>query len=134
MSDDILKAMKAKWGDNKKPKQIKINDNKKTDQRPTNLIEKKTFEEVRKLQIANEQSINNLIPKTMIKSMLGEISQSLRTNFIDLPRRESPTLAAKWGIQNLERDVEFDIAEIIEKGLSATIETIERLCQEEYFE
>lgn len=98
------------------------------------LTQKKTKEEIRKLQIANEQAIRNLIEKTMIKSMLKEVGHGLQTNFVDVSRRESPTLAAKWGIPEREREVEQDLSKLIQAGLVAMIGEIERLADDGTFE
>lgn len=98
------------------------------------LDKKKKSEETRKLMIQNEQSMNNLFSRPLFISMMAELSQSIQTAFIDVPRRESPRLAAILGIPEKEKDLEIELSDIIEKGILAVQGNIERLSDDGIFE
>jgi len=98
------------------------------------LDKEKKKEEIRKLRIDNESKLNNLVSKDLVTAMLGEIGHSMQTNFVDLARRESPTLAAELGIANLERDLEKKLSDLIKIGIESVVDNISKLCKDEVFE
>lgn len=98
------------------------------------LSEQKTKEEVRKLQITNEALINNLVLKSMVKSVLGQIGQELKTAFVDMPRRESGTVAAKLGIPEKEKELERLWSEINQKALDSMKSAVAAMQKDEIWE
>lgn len=104
------------------------------DEPPPSLQEKKTSEEVRKLQINNEKELKNLFLMSLFNSIMGEISHSVQVNFVDIPRRESSRLAAQWGVPEKERQIEKDISDIIAGGIDSFCSKIEELMDDEVFD
>lgn len=98
------------------------------------LPEQKTEEEVRKLKIANEKELKNLFLMELFNSIMGELSHSVQTNFVDIPRREAAKLSAKWCVPEIERDIEKDLSDIIEAGINAFCKDIENLMDEGVFD
>ena len=90
-------------------------------------------ESIREKKIKNETSLGNIILKTLIQAMIESVGHSIRTNFVDLPRRDSPTIAATLEISNKERDLEKLLQEKIEVGIIAVESDIERLVDEGTF-
>ena len=91
-------------------------------------------EKHRELVIKNEQSENNLIPKKMIQAIIGDISHSIQTNFIDLPKRESHTIAARLGIPEKERELEKLFQEKIKMSVTTVKRNIEKLLDDGIYE
>ena len=118
MSDILFEAMKrAGWGDTKVKKnsgQTKTSKKKKTQ---ATLTEQKTEAEVRKIKIGNEKEINNLVLRTLTRAILEAVGHSIQTNFIDLPRRESATIAAMVGVPEKERIIEKYLSEKIQDAV-----------------
>ena len=118
MSDVLVEAMKrAGWGDTKVKKnssQTKTSKKKKTQ---ATLTEQKTEAEVRKIKIGNEKEINNLVLRTLARAILEALGHSIQTNFIDLPRRESATIAAMVGVPEKERIIEKYLSEKIQDAV-----------------
>ncbi|KKL91165.1 hypothetical protein LCGC14_1897420 [marine sediment metagenome] len=118
MSDILFEAMKrAGWGNTKVKKnsgQSKTSKKKKTQ---ATLTEQKTEAEVRKIKIGNEKEINNLVLRTLTRAILESVGHSIQTNFIDLPRRESATIAAMVGVPEKERIIEKYLSEKIQDAV-----------------
>ena len=138
MSDPLLAALESQWGGVKivLPPADADNGNDNQEENPEYIIslsQKKTQEEIRKLQIANETALNNLIQKKMIQAILESVGQSIQVSFVDSGRREAPIMAATLGIPEKERDIEGMINAMVEKGVKAVIGNIEKLVSEETF-
>lgn len=142
MIDPLLDAMNKKWG-SPLPRvgRPNVQSNKPDRENPDgiypehfNVNDKRTHEQWRKDYLANETTTRNLIEKPMVQAVLKQIGHGLQTNFVDIARRESATLAARWEIPEKERVIEKDIADLIEKGLVAMIEELERMGREEVWE
>lgn len=118
MSNVLTEAMKrAGWGDVKVKKnsgQTKTSKKKKT---KATLTEQKTEAEVRKLKIGNEKEMNILVLRTLARAILEEIGHGIQTNFINLPRRESATIAAMVGVPEKERIIEKYLSEKIQDAV-----------------
>lgn len=99
-----------------------------------NLDDKKTKEQIRKLQIENERALRNLVEKKLIISIIGEVGQAIQNNFVDIPKRQSNILANKLGVPAKEKDLELLLSDIIEDGINGVISSIERLCDDRTFE
>ena len=138
MSDPLLAALESQWSGVKivLPPADTDNGNDNQEENPEYIIsltQKKTQEEIRKLQIANETALNNLIQKKMIQAILESVGQSIQVAFVDSGRREAPTMAATLGIPEKERDIEGMINAMIERGVDAVIKNIEKLASEGTF-
>lgn len=131
MSDPFLGQLASRFGDKKKG--VKT-DTVKEKRKEKTLGQRKTQEEIRKLQIDNETKLRNLVEKKMVQAVLGKISFSLKTNFVDTPKREAHDFAARLGIPEKEHDVEMLLADIIETGLNSTVSEIETMMKDETFE
>ncbi len=101
---------------------------------PPTLTEKKTKEEIRKLQISNEQALRNLIEKKMVKAMLNEIGHQMEVSFVEAGRRESPTMAAKLEIPEKTHELNKLIDGFIKTGIDSMQERIRNLSRDEAFE
>jgi hypothetical protein len=62
-----------------------------------------------------------------MKSIIGEISQSIQSNIVDQAKRKSSEWAAKLGIMEKERDIEMLLSDLGEEEISGVIADIERL-------
>lgn len=98
------------------------------------LTEKKTKEEIRKLQISNEQALRNLVEKKMVKAMLNEIGHQMEVSFVEAGRRESPTMAAKLGIPEKTHELNKLIDAFIKTGIGSMQDRIRKLSRDEAFE
>ena len=100
-----------------------------------NTIDKKIKKEKhRELVLKNEETENNLIPKKMINAVMGELFQSIQTNFVDFARRESPTIAAIMGVPEKERDLENYLKDKIKTSLAAVKSTSIKLLDDGIYE
>ncbi len=118
MSDVLVEAMKsAGWGDAKVKKNSGKSKTSKKQIPKETLNEQKTREEVRKLKIGNEKEINTLVLRSLARAILEEIGHSIQTNFINLPRRESATIAAMVGVPGKERIIEKYLSEKIQDAV-----------------
>ena len=119
MSDPLLEALKIKWG-NTKSKSDDSPDTQEGDFDLDNSIDKKIKDEThRKLLLTNEQTENNLIPKKMIQAVIGDLSYSIQSNLVDLPRRDSAEIAAILGVPEKERDLENILQKKIKTSIAA---------------
>lgn len=98
------------------------------------LQDKKLEQEIRKLKIQNEKELGNLVSRDLVKSILLEVGQQIQTNFVDLPRRESPNLSAELGIPNKERDLEKLWSDLNRVAIESCINNIDKLVQDGTFE
>ena len=119
MSNVLNEAMKrAGWGDTKVKKnsgQSKISKKKKK----ATLTEQKTEAEVRRLKIGNEKEVNTLVLRTKVRAILEVIGHGIQTNLVDLPRRESGTIAAMTGVPDKERIIEKYLSEKIQEAVAS---------------
>ena len=99
-----------------------------------NLDDKKTKEQIRKLQIENEKALRNLVEKDLMVAIIGEIGQSLKNNLVDQSKRRAYIWANQLGITSKERDIEKMIGEMIKEGIQGVKLDIERLCNDRTFE
>lgn len=131
MSDPFLGQLASRFGNKKTGEKSEPVKEKRKEK---SLGQIKTQEEIRKLQIDNETKLRNLVEKKMVQAILGKISFSIKTNFVDTPKREAHDFAARLGIPEREHDVEILLADIIENGLNSTISEIETMIRDETFE
>ena len=118
MSDILFEAMtRAGWGDTKVKKNSGQSETSKKKKTQATLTEQKTEAEVRKIKIGNEKEINNLVLRTLTRAILEAVGHSIQTNFIDLPRRESATIAAMVGVPEKERIIEKYLSEKIQDAV-----------------
>ncbi len=130
MSDPILSALMGTPFIEEKPtkRKKKLQPQPESNQAWT-LQEKKTAEEIRKLQIANETALENLISKDMVRGIVGQIAQEINTQFVDLPRREATTIAALLGIPEKARELERlwgNKNSVAIENMKATIEKLQK--------
>lgn len=119
MSNVLTEAMKrAGWGDVKVKKNSDQSKTSKEKKPKETLTEQKTKEEVRRLKILNEKEINILVLRTQARAILLEIGHDIQINFIDLPRRESATIAAMIGVPEKERIIEKYLSEKIQDAIT----------------
>ena len=85
------------------------------------------------LQIDNDVKLGNLVAKKLVQAVIEEIGHNIQTSFVDLPRRESPTIAALLGMPERERDIERYLGEKIQAAIRGVIATIERLSDDGTF-
>ena len=69
------------------------------------------------MKIGNEKEINTLVLRSLARAILEEIGHSIQTNFINLPRRESATIAAMVGVPEKERIIEKYLSEKIQDAV-----------------
>lgn len=122
MSNVLEEAMKrAGWGDVKiKKNSGQAKTSKKKNPKET-LTEQKTKAEVRKLKILNEKEMNTLVLRTQARAILEAIGHGIQTNFVNLPRRESATIAAMAGVPDKERIIEKYLSEKIQDAIKSTL-------------
>lgn len=134
MSNILYEAMKrAGWGDI----QVKKNSKKlkpKPEKIDETLTERKTKEEIRKLQIDNEKNINTLVLRSLARSILEDIGHGIQTAFVDLPRREAPTMAAMAGVPAIERDFEKHLADKIQDAILSILINIDQKSRDGTYE
>ena len=83
-------------------------------------IDRKIKDEThRQKLLTNEQTENNLIPKKMIQAVIGDLSYSIQSNLVDLPRRDSAEIAAILGVPEKERDLENILQKKIKTSIAA---------------
>ena len=116
------------------PENIEIPPDDENEPQLRNLDKEKKEEEIRKLKIENETKLKNLFENKLMKAIMAEIGQAIKQAFVYAGRREAPTMAAKLGIPQKERDLQAMIDDINEKGVAAVIDTIEKLMDDEIFE
>ena len=85
------------------------------------------------LKIDNDVKLGNLVEKKLVQAVIEEIGHNIQTSFVDLPRRESPTIAALIGLPERERDIEKYLGEKIQAAIRGVIATIDRLAGDETF-
>ncbi len=140
MTDPILSALSNKNPTSnptgKKPRKRKREDeaDKPTVQPAVTLAERKTAEEIRKLEIDNAVKLNHLVSIDMLKGAIGQIDQEIKMQFVDLPRRESETFAARLGIPEKSRELERIWSEYNQKGIENVQATVEKLHKDEVYE
>lgn len=134
MSDILNEAMKrAGWGAvklKKNSKKSKLKSEKDND----TLTERKTKEEIRRLQIGNEKDINTLVLRSLARSILEDIGHGIQTAFVDLPRREAPSLAAMAGAPGLEREFEKHLAGKIQDAIMSVLSNIDQKTRDGTYE
>ncbi len=91
-------------------------------------------EKIRKNKIANEKELGNVFLKSLFQSLMGEVGQSIQTNFVDIPRREAARLAAEWEMPEKERQIEKDLADLIKTGIQSMKRDIDRLIDDGVFD
>ena len=104
------------------------------DERILTLSDQETAEKIRKLQIANEKELNNLVIRKMAQAMIEDIGHSIQTNFVDFARRESPNIAALLEAPEKERDIEKMLSEKIQISIEAVKSECEKLASDRMFE
>ncbi len=125
MSDVLVEAMKrAGWGDVKVKKNSGKSKTPKNKKSKETLTEQKTKAEVRKLKIGNEKEMNILVLRTQARAILEVIGHGIQTNFVDLPRRESATMAAMVGVPDKERILEKYLSEKIQDAIKSTLSQV----------
>ncbi len=85
------------------------------------------------LKIDNDVKLGNLVEKKLVQAVIEEIGHNIQTSFVDLPRRESPTIAALLGLPERERDIEKYLGEKIQAAIRGVIATITRLADDGTF-
>ncbi len=114
--DNLIYEAIADVVDSDDSEQTKTTKKKKT---KATLAEQKTEAEVRKLKIGNEKEINTLVLRTKVRAILEVIGHSIQTNLVDLPRRESGTIAAMAGVPDKERIIEKYLSEKIQEAVAS---------------
>ena len=124
MSNVLEEAMKrAGWGDTKVKKNSSQTKTSKKKKKAT-LTEQKTEAEVRKIKIGNEKEMNILVLRTQARAILEVVGHGIQTNFVDLPRRESATMAAMVGVPDKERILEKYLSEKIQDAIKSTLSQV----------
>ncbi len=111
--------------------QTKATKKKKT---KATLAEQKTEAEVRKIKIGNEKEMNTLVLRTRVRAVLEVVGHSIQTNFVDLPRRESATMAAMAGVPDKERILEKYLSEKIQEAVASLKAQIAEKVADGFFE
>lgn len=89
-----------------------------------NAIERKTREEIKKLQIDNERAKGNLIEKKIVRSMLKDIARVARGSFIDLPKTHAPKIAKILDAPEREGEIKKLLADMIEEATNKIAQEI----------
>ncbi len=124
---------RAGWGNTKVKKNYKKSKSKPEKDNDT-LTERKTKEEIRRLQIGNEKDINTLVLRSLARSILEDIGHGIQTAFVDLPRREAPSLAAMAGVPGLEREFEKHLAGKIQDAIMSVLSNIDQKSRDGTYE
>ena len=91
-------------------------------------VERRVLEERhRKLLIENDKAMGELVEKTLFQSIFAELGQAIQVAFVDMPRREAPTLAAIAGAIDKERDIEHYLRECIQAAIISVVAKIEAI-------
>ena len=134
MSDILFEAMKrAGWGDTKVKKNSGQSKTSKKKKKAT-LTEQKTEAEVRKIKISNEKEMNILVLRTQARAILEAIGHGIQTNFVNLPRRESATIAAMVGVPDKERIIEKYLSEKIQEAIKSMLSQVDEKVTGRVFE
>ncbi len=134
MSNVLNEAMKcAGWGDTKVKKNSKDSKTTKKKKKAT-LTEQKTEAEVRKLKIGNEKEMNILVLRTQARAILEAVGHGIQTNFVNLPRRESATIAAMVGVPDKERIIEKYLSEKIQEAIKSMLSQVDEKVANRVFE
>lgn len=98
-------------------------------------VERRVLEERhRKLLIENDKAMGELVEKTLFQSIFAELGQAIQVAFVDLPRREAPTLAAIAGAIDKERDIEHYLRDRIQVAIISVVSKIEAIAAGEGLE
>lgn len=101
---------------------------------PQTTQEKKTYEEYRGKLIANEAALRNLVEKSLIISILGELGQAIQNNIVDQAKRKSSDWAAQLGCPEKEREIEMLLTDLGEEEINGMVADIEKFCKKEIYE
>ena len=71
------------------------------------------------MKIGNEKEVNTLVLRTKVRAILEVIGHGIQTNLVDLPRRESGTIAAMTGVPDKERIIEKYLSEKIQEAVAS---------------
>jgi hypothetical protein len=88
----------------------------------------------KEMKIKNAQTLGDLISKHQMIGILGQIGQSVKNNFVDLPRREAEIMAAKLGIPDKSRKLERLWSEYNHKAIENVKAEVDRLQRDEIYE
>ena len=135
MSNVLNEAMKcAGWGDTKVKKNFDQSKTSKKKKTKATLTEQKTEAEVRKLKIGNEKEMNILVLRTQARAILEAVGHGIQTNFVNLPRRESATIAAMVGVPDKERIIEKYLSEKIQEAIKSMLSQVDEKVANRVFE
>ncbi len=135
MSNVLEEAMKrAGWGDVKVKKNSGETKTSKKKKKKATLTEQKTEAEVRKIKIGNDKEMNILVLRSQARAILEVVGHGIQTNFVDLPRRESATMAAMVGVPDKERILEKYLSEKIQDAIKSTLSQVAEKVADRAFE
>ena len=98
------------------------------------LEDKKTIAQTKKIDIENEKAIGSLVERKMIQAIIEEVGQSVRTNFVDFGRRESPLIAALLGVPEKEMQLSEILSEKIKVSIDSVVGVTEKYSKDEFYE
>ena len=79
-----------------------------------NAIERKTREEIKKLQIDNNKAMNNLIDKRVVKAVIEDLARVARGSFVDMPKIQAPKIAKILDAPEREGEIRKVLTDMIE--------------------
>ena len=82
------------------------------------LQDKKITQEIKRLKIANNKELNNLVELKLVISVIGEIGQSVKSHIVDQSKRKSKQWADLLGIPERERELEKLLEDLGEEEIS----------------
>ena len=82
------------------------------------LQDKKITQEIKRLKIANNKELNNLVELSLVISVIGEIGQSVKSHIVDQSKRKSKQWADLLGIPSKERELEKLLEDLGEEEIS----------------
>jgi hypothetical protein len=85
-------------------------------------------------ELDNIIKIGDMIPKKMMQGFIGQISQGIKNNFVDLPRREAELLSARLGIPEKARDLERMWSEYNRTAIENMKAEVEKLQKDDIYE
>jgi hypothetical protein len=89
---------------------------------------------IKKITIQNEITLGNLIDREIIRAILEKMGHSIQTNFVDLPRRESPLIVALLGVPEKEMQLSKILSEKIKISIQSFKSEIISLLESDHFE
>lgn len=89
-----------------------------------NMIERKTREEIKKLQIDNNKAMGNLIDKRVVKAAIEDMARVVKGSFVDMPKIHAPKIAKILDAPERESEIKKVLTDMIQDTLIKVVEVM----------